>query len=234
MRRALAMTHVEFEDLGSLEPELTRAGYAIESIDACIADLPAIDPLRPDLLVILGGPIGVYEQEAYPFLDAELNLIRLRLAEKRPTLGICLGAQLIAAATGASVYSGTQGKEIGWGSISAGPDVARYPEFAGLLTPGLQVLHWHGDTFNLPTNAYHLARTSAYSNQAFAIDRHVLGLQFHTEVTARGLERWYVGHACELGSAGIEVPLLRQQSKTFAPALEDAAQRFWREWLSRL
>jgi GMP synthase (glutamine-hydrolysing) len=233
MQTALAMTHVAFEDLGSLAPELTRAGYAIETIDACTADLSAIDPLHPDLLVILGGPIGVYEQEAYPFLGAELDLIRLRLAEKRPTLGICLGAQLIAAAAGASVYPGTQGKEIGWGPISAGPDAGHYPEFSGLLVSGLRVLHWHGDTFDLPPNAHHLAGTRAYSNQAFAIGRHALALQFHPEVSVRGLERWYVGHACELGSAQIRVPLLRQESKSFAPALEEAAARFWREWLSR-
>src|ERR1700677_3693127 len=207
MQTALAMTHVAFEDLGSLAPELTRAGYAIETIDACTADLSAIDPLHPDLLVILGGPIGVYEQEAYPFLGAELDLIRLRLAEKRPTLGICLSAQLIAAAAGASVYPGTQGKEIGWGPISAAPDARHYPEFSGLLVSGLRVLHWHGDTFDLPPNAYHLARTKAYSNQAFAIGGHALALQFHPEVTVRGLERWYVGHACELGSAQIHVPL---------------------------
>lgn len=231
MRKALALVHVAFEDLGSLGTELTNAGYAIDIVDACTADLGAIDPLKPDLLVVLGGPIGVYEHESYPFLSTEIDLIRTRLNEARPTIGICLGAQLIAAASAASVYPGAHGKEIGWGPIRLGADAAHHPAFAALLTPGLSVLHWHGDTFDLPANAHHLAATDAYRNQAFAIGRHTLGLQFHSEVTAQGLERWYVGHANELAHAGINVSQLRAESQVLAPKLELAAQRFWQSWL---
>ena len=234
MRRAVAITHVNFENLGTLEAELKRAGYEIDAVDACTSDLRAIAAVKPELLVVLGGPIGVYENQTYPIVNAELDLIRSRLAEKRPTIGICLGAQMMAAAAGASVHPGTQGKEIGWAPLHAGPDAALYPEFAALLAPGLRVLHWHGDTYDLPANSRHLASTNAYPNQAFAIERHALGLQFHTEVTARGLERWYVGHACELGNAKISVPQLRKDGEIFAPALEATAQRFWKEWLSRL
>lgn len=233
MKKAIAITHVDFENLGSLKPALEQANYTIEVVNACIADLRAID-LRSDLLIVLGGPVGVYEQDAYPFLKAEIDLIQSRLAEERPTLGICLGAQLIAAAAGASVHSGTQGKEIGWAHLHAGRDAALYPEFALLLADNLRVLHWHGDTFDLPPGSRHLAATSAYPNQAFAIGRHALGLQFHPEIMAAELERWYVGHACELRNAGISVPKLRQESRSFAPALEDAAQRFWEQWLSLL
>jgi GMP synthase (glutamine-hydrolysing) len=233
MQKAIAISHVEFEGLGSLAKALERANYAVEVVNACTTDLRAVD-LKPDLLIVLGGPLGVYEEDAYPFLKAEIDWIRLRLNERRPTLGICLGAQLIAAAAGASVHPGTQGKEIGWGPIRAGRDAALHPEFAPLLTDDLRVLHWDGDTFDLPLGSHHLAGTSAYPNQAFAIGQHALGLQFHLEVTTAGLEHWYVGHACELRAAGISVPKLRQESETFAPALEDAAQRFWREWLSLL
>lgn len=233
MKKVIVIKHVEFEDLGSLKTALERANYAIEVVNPCTTDLRVTD-LKSDLLIVLGGPIGVYEEEAYPFLKAEMDWIRLRLAERRPILGICLGAQLIAAAAGASVHPGTQGKEIGWGPIHAGRDAALYPEFAPLLRDDLHLLHWHGDTFDLPAGSHHLAGTSAYPNQAFAIGRHALGLQFHPEVTAAGLERWYVGHACELGNAGVRVPKLRQDSETFAPALEAVAQRFWGEWLSLL
>jgi GMP synthase (glutamine-hydrolysing) len=233
MRKALALVHLAFEDLGSLGTELTQAGYTIEVVDACTADLRAINPLAPDLLVVLGGPIGVYEHEAYPFLRAEMDLIRSRLTEKLPTIGICLGAQMIAAALGASVYPGTQGKEIGWSPIQPGTDAALHPFFSELLSPDLHVLHWHGDTFDLPPGAHHLAGTALYANQAFAIGEHALGLQFHPEVTAQNLERWYVGHACELALAKISVPRLRQDSSTFAPKLEAAAKRFWRSWLKR-
>lgn len=231
MRKALVLIHLAFEDLGSLGTELKHTGHSIDIVDACTADLRAIDPLKPDLLVILGGPIGVYERKAYPFLDAEIDLIRSRLAEKLPTIGICLGAQLIAAASGASVYPGTHGKEIGWAPIQAGTDAALHPFFSELLVPGLHVLHWHGDTFDLPTTAQHLARTAAYPNQAFAIGQYALGLQFHPEVTEQNLERWYVGHACELAHAEISVAQLREDGRIFAPKLEEAAQRFWQGWL---
>jgi GMP synthase (glutamine-hydrolysing) len=231
MRNAIVITHVDFENLGSLKPALEQADYAIEVVNACVTDLRTIDS-KSDLLIVLGGPVGVYEQDAYPFLKAEIDLIRLRLAGKWPTLGICLGAQLIAAAAGASVHPGTQGKEIGWAPLHAGRDAALCPEFAPLLADDLHVLHWHGDTFNLPSGARHLAATSAYQNQAFAIGRHALGLQFHPEVIGAELERWYVGHACELANAGISVPELRQQSRVFAAPLEVAAERFWEHWLS--
>src|SRR5580704_17231810 len=120
MRTALAITHVAFEDLGSLGIELTHAGFYIELIDACTTDMHAIDALDPDLIVTLGGPDGVYDHDAYPFIEVEIELLRSRLAAKRPTLGICLGAQLMAAALGARVYPGLHGKELGWAPIYTG------------------------------------------------------------------------------------------------------------------
>ncbi|HXE13750.1 MAG TPA: glutamine amidotransferase [Bryobacteraceae bacterium] len=234
MRKAIAITHVAFEDLGTMEAGLSDAGYRIEIVNACTCDLQKIGLSQPDLLVILGGPIGVYEAETYRFLDTELDLIRSRIATKEPTIGICLGAQLIAAAAGGSVYPGAQGKEIGWAPIHSGPDAGLYPEFAEFLAQDIHVLHWHGDTFDLPPGSRHLARTNAYANQAFAIGQHTLGLQFHPEVTAHGLEAWYVGHACELSSAGVCIQDLRHESEIYGFPLEEAAQRFWRKWLARL
>ena len=231
MRKALAITHVAFEDLGSLEPELIDAGFKIEMIDACSADLRAIDPLDADLLVVLGGPIGVYENDIYPFIEPELALIRDRLAARRPTLGICLGAQLLAAALGADVYPGPGGKEIGWSPVYAVPDVQAPPWFESVLERGLRVLHWHGDTFDIPDGAIHLASSAQYPNQAFAVGDYALGLQFHPEVTAERLERWLVGHSSELAHARIDVRELRAQSHAFAPVLETAAQLLWQQWL---
>jgi GMP synthase (glutamine-hydrolysing) len=112
MRNALVIIHVAFEDLGSLGIELTNAGFNTQVIDACTANLRAIHPLDPDLVVVLGGPVGVYEQDAYPFIEVEIELLRSRLAAKRATLGICLGAQLMAAALGARVYPGTCVKRV--------------------------------------------------------------------------------------------------------------------------
>lgn len=231
-RTVLAISHIACEDLGTLETALRRFGFTIETVDAAVADLKGIDPLRPDLLVILGGPISVYEADAYPFIDDEIALIRARLAAERPTLGICLGAQLIAKALDAEVYPGTQGKEIGWAPLLPGKEAARYPALAEMAASRLPVLHWHGDTFDLPPGCRHLAATAAYPNQAFAVGRHALALQFHLEVTAAGMERWFVAHACELGQQRIGIPQLRAQSLRHAPALAAAAARFWNHWLS--
>lgn len=231
MPKAVAITHVPFEDLGSLAGVLAERRYAVQTLDACTAGLRTLDPLAPDLLVVLGGPVGVYETTAYPFLVDELDLIRRRLQARLPTLGICLGAQLMAAALGAAVYAGSNGKEIGWGPLSAGGDASACPAMLELLAPGVQVLHWHGDTFDLPAGAAHLAASPRYANQAFAVDRHALGLQFHPEVQAVALERWYVGHACELGGAQIDIAQLRAAAARHAPGLQEAAGRFWRRWL---
>ncbi len=231
MPKVVALSHVPFEDLGSLAEVLAQRGCAVQSLDVCTADLQHLDPLAADLLVVLGGPIGVYEAHQYPFLATELELLRLRLKSRRPTLGICLGAQLMAAALGATVFPGRGGKEIGWAPLSAGSDAARCPAMAELLAPGLQVLHWHGDTFDLPAGGAHLAASARYANQAFGVGQHALGLQFHPEVQPAALERWYVGHACELSAAGIDVAQLRAAAARHGPALEEAARRFWHRWL---
>ena len=234
MRTALVIIHVAFEDLGSLGIELTNAGFNTQVIDACTANLRAIHPLDPDLVVVLGGPAGVYEQDAYPFIEVEIELLRSRLAAKRATLGICLGAQLMAAALGARVYPGTHGKELGWGPVHAGSDMGVPSWLAPLTRPELRVLHWHGDTFDLPAGTTRVAETSHYANQGFALGNYALALQFHLEVTVQGLERWYVGHASELGQAGICVRHLREESRTFGPKLETVASQVWRQWLDHV
>jgi GMP synthase (glutamine-hydrolysing) len=228
---ALVLTHVAFEDLGSLRPALLERRFEIDMVDASTAQYPIAESESCDLLVILGGPIGVYDSEDYPFLTDEIACIRQRLDARLPVLGICLGAQLMAATLGARVYPGLAGREIGWFPLAA-PDGVQVPEwFVPLLTPGLPVFHWHGDTFDLPPGARPLAKSQMYTNQAFAIDEFALGLQFHPEVAAEGLERWYVGHASELHSAGIRVPELRADGRQHGPALERAARSFWKLWL---
>ena len=231
MRSAVSITHVPFEDPGSLGTVLMERGFAMQAVEACTADLSALDPVAPDLLVIMGGPIGAYETKTYPFLIPEIDLIRRRLQARRPTVGICLGSQLMAAALGAAVYPGTNGKEIGWGPISGGRDSAACPALMELLAPAVQVLHWHGDTFDLPEGAAHLAVSAQYPHQAFALGQHALALQFHPEVLGEALERWYVGHACELGAAGVDVARLRAESARHAPLLAAASRRFWGRWL---
>jgi len=228
---AVVLQHVAFEDLGSLRRRLEDRGFAIDFADAATATFPLPQAQTCDLLVVLGGPIGVYELDAYPFLTAEIDCIRMRLEARKPTLGICLGAQLIAAATGARVYPGTRGAEIGWAPIRHCGSNEPPSWFAPLLQPGINVLHWHGDTYDLPLGATRLASSDLYDNQAFTLGEFALALQFHPEVTALGLERWYVGHAYELTQRNISIPELRAATKKYAPALSSATQLFWNQWL---
>jgi GMP synthase (glutamine-hydrolysing) len=231
MLQAAALSHLPFEDLGSLEPELLRRGFAIHTIDAATGKFPVAEIQDTDLLVVLGGPIGVYDAGEFPFLICEIEAVRQRLAGGKPTLGICLGAQLMAAALGARVCPGERGSEIGWFPLLpiAGSGAPEW--FAPLLANNLNVFHWHGDTFDLPEGALPLARTDLYENQAFAVGDFALALQFHPEVTKLGLERWYVGHSCELRQKEISVKDLRAGAHRYAPALEKSASEFWKRWL---
>jgi len=229
--QAVVFSHLPFEDLGSLEPELWRRGFAIKAIDVTTAPFPLPAAETCDLLIVLGGPIGVYDSADYPFLSGEIDSLRQRLAAHKPTLGICLGAQLMAAALGARVYPGARGSEIGWFPVEpAGPQPT--PDwFVPLLAKDLSIFHWHGDTFDLPPGTQHLARTELYENQAFAVGDYAVALQFHPEVTESGLERWYVGHACELNQKRIPIKQLRADAHKHAPALLNAATQFWKLWL---
>lgn len=230
-RRTLhAIRHVGFEDLGSFETPLRTAGYQIEYIDAAERDLGQLDPLAADLLVILGGPIGVYDHDSYPLVADELQLLRARLAADRPTLGICLGAQLMAAALGARVYPGPA-KEIGWSTLELAPSAKSQP-LAALRD--VAVLHWHGDTFDLPQGCTLLALTPLCRHQAFARGPNLLGLQFHPEVRGDRFEHWLLGHASELATSGLDPVTLRHDAKRYARTLEQAGTVMLNDWLAKL
>jgi GMP synthase (glutamine-hydrolysing) len=230
MKRAAVVRHLLFEDLGSFESVLRDCGWDVAYHDAGIDPLDDPALAESDLLIVLGGPIGAYEDETYPFLRDELRLLDGRLAKRRPTIGICLGAQLIARALGGRVYP-SGGKEIGWGPIALTE--------AGTAGPlrhldGVDVLHWHGDTFDLPPDCSLLASTALCRNQAFAVGNWLLALQFHPEATARTFERWLIGHACELAAAGIDPRPLREGLGTAAAALEIRGAKLLRQWLADL
>jgi len=229
MKSARVIRHVAFEDLGSLEPLLARRGLAVTRIDAPTADFAGPEATAADLLVVLGGPIGVYDTADYPFLEPEIALIARRLAAGRPTLGICLGCQLMARALGARVYpSGT--KEIGWAPVRL-TEAGRRSCLAPLAEPEAPVLHWHGDTFDLPAGADHLAETDACRNQAFSLGTHALALQFHLEATAPDLEGWYVGHTAEIAATpGVSVGDLRAGGRRWAAGLARRAETIFNRW----
>jgi len=230
VKTAAALRHVPFEGLGCLEPVLTERGFAVSVLDVPTAGLGAFDPLAPDLLVVLGGPIGVYDTGDYPFLIEETRLIEKRLAAGRPLLGICLGCQLIARAAGARVYP-SGAKEIGWAPVELTAEGKRSC-LAPLADGPVPVLHWHGDTFDLPDGAVHLASTPVCAHQAFSLGEKTLALQFHLEATARDLEGWFVGHTAEISATpDISAAGLRAQTAACAETVAAPARRIFSEWL---
>jgi GMP synthase (glutamine-hydrolysing) len=231
MKSALVLRHLAFEGLGCLADVLAMQGYQVHMVEAPLDALAQLDAVAPDLLIVLGGPIGAFDEVAYPFLADELELVRQRLASGKPVLGICLGAQLIARALGAGVAPMGH-KEIGFGPVTltqAGTDSVLAP-----LTAATPVLHWHGDQFEVPGQATLLAATDACPHQAFSVGDQVLALQFHIEVSPQAIEAWLVGHAGELHREGIDPRELRAQALKLGDSGVAMAQSIFTDWLVRL
>jgi GMP synthase-like glutamine amidotransferase len=176
--RAHYLQHVPFEGLGSIEPWLDGAGYNTTSTRFFESTrLPDLDEF--DLLIVMGGPMSVNDEDEFPWLVHEKQFIRRAIERRKAVLGICLGAQLVASAMGAAVYQNPS-KEIGWfpvqGVSSTDSSVFSFP-------PSVEVFHWHGETFDLPAGAIQLARSEVCKNQAFQLGESVIGLQFHLETT---------------------------------------------------
>jgi GMP synthase (glutamine-hydrolysing) len=227
IKKCLAVRHVAFEDLGLLGPLVSSRGYGVRYHDAGVQRIDAETFLAPDLLIVLGGPIGVYERDTYPFLAEEIAAIAARLQAGVPMLGICLGAQLMAAALGARVAPGPA-KEIGWAPLTLTAE-GRQSVLAPLgATP---VLHWHGDNCELPQGCTPLASTPHCPVQAFTRTPSQLALQFHLETEPARFESWLVGHTVELGKAGIDPRELRTQARTLGPATREIGQKVLSAWL---
>lgn len=154
-----------------------------------------------DGLVVMGGPMSACSDDGFPSRPAELRLIADAAAAGIPTLGVCLGAQLLASALGARVYRGSAGPEIGWAPIRLSDDAAWDPLFAG-LPRRLEVLHWHGDTYDLPPGATHLASSARYPQQAFRFEAACWGVQFHLEVDRGAVAAFTDAFADEAATAG--------------------------------
>lgn len=210
--------HVAYEGLDRIAA-WTQARHHQMSVTRFHAGdaLPSVQSY--DALIVMGGPMGVYEADRYPWMKPEIAAIAAAIHAGKPVLGICLGSQLIAAALGAKVYPHTE-KEIGWWPVEFLPKAAESP----LRVFGSQatMFHWHGDTFDLPSGAELLASSAACRHQAYRWKEHVLALQCHPEVSAETITRW-VQEAGGLKDRGpfvmTETEMMRQAPHVL-PALE--------------
>ena len=222
------LRHVPHEPAGTLEDALAAAGLEFRYVDLFDATPTAaqLDLDRAPGLVVMGGPMNVDQTERYPFLAAEVGFIRRALDLRLPMLGICLGAQLLAKSAGARVFP-NRVKEIGWYSIDLAPAAAADPLFAG-CGQSLGVFQWHGDTFDLPSGAVHLAASPLCPQQAFRAGPCAYGLQFHLEMTAAMIEDWLgePGNCGELAALDyIDAEAIRAAAPQRLPALEVLARQ---------
>lgn len=199
MSDILVIQHVESEGLGIISPLLRAAGATVDTIRIFKGDgVPrSISGYRG--LIVLGGPMGVYEHDTYPFINAEIELIESALKTGVPMLGICLGAQLLARAAGAKVYKGGA-KEIGWYRVrqtAAGVNEKLTLGFPNEYT----VFQWHGDTFDVPPGAVNLASSELFPNQFIKVGNCAYGVQFHLEVTEPMVAQWLRLNAAEVAAA---------------------------------
>lgn len=185
--RWVVLQHVEWEGPGIIAREAEKHGYEVDIRRLDREDeIPTANQL--DGLVVMGGPLGAYEEDRYPFLRKECELLGAAARRGSPVLGVCLGAQLLAKALGAKVFPGP-GKEIGFGSIDLTAAGRQDPLFAGLGN-ALPAFHWHGDTFTLPEGAVLLASSPMYAHQAFRFGSQAYGFQFHIEQDAETWAMW--------------------------------------------
>ena len=188
MKKLLVFQHVAFEILGTLDPMLRDAGFRIRYVN--FSREPDAEPRvdRYHGLVVLGGPMCLGEIADYPHLETEVDVIRQAVDAEIPVLGICLGAQLLARALGAGVTRNAE-KEIGWYDVSA-TDAGREDPLFSTFDGTEKIFQWHGDTFEIPEGAVHLASSPTCRNQAFRYGDSAYGFQFHLEVDEPLIERW--------------------------------------------
>jgi GMP synthase-like glutamine amidotransferase len=224
----LIVKNIETEGPGTIEGFLREHNitYDILELYACNAEIP--DVRQYSHLVLMGGPMAVYEMDGYPFLNYEVAIIRAFIIARKPVLGICLGAQMIAHALGARVYPGST-KEIGWYTVDITDNGMEDPVFSTLSIEGsssAQVFQWHGDTFDLPQDGVRLASSGTFENQAFRYRDNVYALQFHIEVTPQMIKEWFEDEE------DFDVQYMLQQTDALYPEYYNRALRFYEQFFT--
>ncbi len=184
--KALFLEHVPFEKPGAILTWMKKRGFDFEEWKIFERNALPPDSKDFDLLVVMGGPMNIYEYEKYPWLKEEKKFIEKSIKKEKKVLGICLGAQLIADVFGSKIYRNRY-REIGWFDVTLTPEGRHSPLLKG-FPQRFTAFHWHGDTFELPHGSIHLAKSEACYNQAFTCRNQVVALQFHLETTPELME----------------------------------------------
>jgi GMP synthase-like glutamine amidotransferase len=181
-----AIQHVPFEGLANIEKWVWHNGHALTVTRTYLDALfPSVDHFS--LLIVMGGPMNIYEEEKYPWLAKEKRFVEQAINQGRMVLGICLGAQLVADVLGATVRANDQ-KEIGWFPVETTEQATNSELFADFPRQ-VEVFHWHGDTFSLPEGAIHVLQSEGCQQQGFVYREQVIGLQFHLEITPASVQQ---------------------------------------------
>ncbi len=222
--RIHCLTHVLFEDAANIGVWAQQRGHSLTYTHLYLDEsLPPLESF--DMLAVMGGPMNVYEHNRYPWLVSEKDFIRQAIDAEKKVVGVCLGAQLLAAALGGKVTANRQ-KEIGWYPIQLTPQAAQSKAFS-TTSLEMMVFHWHGDTFSPPPGAVHLASSTACENQAFQYSDHVLGLQFHLEYSAESIEKILVNCSDEL----IDAPCIQTEDEIRSGASNIPQNAIWLDTL---
>jgi GMP synthase (glutamine-hydrolysing) len=227
-----ALYHSETETVGLLGELIKDMGLPFREVHLQVCEGLPRDTSNLTGLILMGGPMNVDEIDKYPFLFEEVRLIEQMITESKPVLGICLGAQLIAKALGSKVYPNKH-KELGWHPIELTSEAASDSLFKS-APENLTVLHWHGDTFDLPSDAVHLARSSRCENQAFRWGPVTYGLQFHLEATPSMVRSWVKSKdgAQEVKAAGEDPDKILIKTPQAAKDLLPHAKRIFSNYLN--
>lgn len=214
---------------------LQERGYEVKVHAAPVFDFSEFDPLADDIVYVGGGGIGVYQADYFDFINAEIDIVKRRLDAGKAVLGVCLGAQIMAAALGADVYKGDSGFESGWSELTLTEEGRNHP-VRHFCSSETKLLQWHQDTFDLPEDTVLLASSAQYQNQIFSYGAHGMALQFHPEIHACQSPEWEVMLAGYVkGEEGMRtLKEFRADTDKYVKTANHQTALFFDEWLSSL
>jgi GMP synthase-like glutamine amidotransferase len=229
MAEFLVLQHEPTEGPGTIAEEIRAAGHTVRILRLDQHEKVPADPTLFGGLVVMGGTMGVYEQEKHPHLREEIALLGKAVKAEKPVLGICLGAQLLAASQGSEVKPGD--KEIGWFAVHKMPDACKDPVLRR-LPENFSALMWHGDHFPLPKGATHLLGTQKCACAGFRVGKKAYGLVPHLEMTAAMIDEMVSASRKELAAAQVEPAQILEDSSEYAEPTEELARTMWKAWVS--